>query len=71
KAGRSNESQIYAWEQVEQFVGLYLADTDRDKLDPILDTCVEEYKNGRRGAGYGHQVGLARRRDRHSDGAGL
>ena len=39
-----DENQVYSWEQVEQFVGLYLAGVDRDKLDSILDTCVEEYK---------------------------
>ena len=36
--------QVYSWPQVEKFVGLYLANADRDKLDPILDACVVRYK---------------------------
>ena len=34
---------IYQPEAVDQFVELYLAGTDRDQLDPILDACVAEY----------------------------
>lgn len=37
--------QIYSWEQVEDLVALYLGGADRDKLDPILDTCVAVYKS--------------------------
>lgn len=36
--------QVYSWDQVESLVALYLSGADRDKLDPILDVCVEEYK---------------------------
>ena len=36
--------QVYSWHQVEDLVALYLGGADRDKLDPILDVCVEEYK---------------------------
>jgi type I restriction enzyme R subunit len=36
--------QVYAPEQVEQFVGLYLSGADRDQLDPLLDACVAVYK---------------------------
>jgi len=35
--------QVYAWEQVEEFVALYLPGAPRDRLDPILDTCVSRY----------------------------
>jgi len=35
--------QVYSWQQVEDFVALYLSGADRDKLDPILDACVAEY----------------------------
>ena len=35
--------QVYSWQQVEDLVALYLGGADRDKLDPILDLCVEEY----------------------------
>jgi type I restriction enzyme R subunit len=35
--------QVYAWQQVEDLVALYLGGADRDKLDPILDACVAEY----------------------------
>ena len=35
--------QVYSWQQVEDFVALYVTGADRDKLDPILDTCVAEY----------------------------
>jgi type I restriction enzyme R subunit len=36
--------QVYTHEQVEQLVTLYLDGADRDKLDPILDACVQVYK---------------------------
>lgn len=35
--------QVYAPEQVEEFVSLYLSGADRDELDPILDACVATY----------------------------
>ena len=37
--------QVYAWQQVEDLVALYIKGADRDKLDPILDVCVEVYKD--------------------------
>jgi type I restriction enzyme, R subunit len=36
-------AQVYAWEQVDAFVRLYLSGADRDRLDPILDACVAVY----------------------------
>jgi len=36
--------QVYDLQQVEHFVELYLGGVDRDKLDPILDSCVATYK---------------------------
>lgn len=36
--------QVYTDDQVEQLVRLYLDGADRDRLDPILDACVAEYK---------------------------
>ena len=36
--------QVYALEQVNNLVDLYLSGADRDKLDPILDACVATYK---------------------------
>ncbi|GLW60311.1 hypothetical protein Hthe01_06600 [Hydrogenophilus thermoluteolus] len=35
--------QVYAPEQVDELVRLYLSGADRDLLDPILDTCVATY----------------------------
>jgi len=35
--------QVYAPEQVEELVRLYLSGADRDQLDPILDACVAIY----------------------------
>lgn len=40
---RLDERQVYAWNDVENFVGLYLHGADRAKLDPILDTCRGNY----------------------------
>ena len=37
--------QVYAPEQIDQFVQLYLSGADRDRLDPILDACVAVYKD--------------------------
>ncbi len=39
------EHQVYSQEQVASFVGLYLSGAERDRLDPILDVCANEYKN--------------------------
>jgi len=36
--------QVYAWDQVEDLVALYLDGAGRERLDPILDTCVGSYK---------------------------
>lgn len=36
--------QVYAHQQIDQFVELYLGGADRDRLDPILDACVAMYK---------------------------
>ena len=36
--------QIYGQKQIDEFVGLYLGGADRDKLDPILDACVADYR---------------------------
>ena len=43
KAALDN-AQVYTPEQVQQVVELFLAGAERDKLDPILDTCVAVYK---------------------------
>ncbi|MFH7325873.1 type I restriction endonuclease subunit R [Desulfurivibrio sp. C05AmB] len=37
-------SQVYAPEQIDQLVTLYIGGADRDRLDPILDACVAVYK---------------------------
>ncbi|HMV82989.1 MAG TPA: type I restriction endonuclease [Blastocatellia bacterium] len=37
--------QVYAPEQVERLVEMYLNGADRDQLDPILDACVAVYVN--------------------------
>ena len=36
-------AQVYAPEQVEALAQLYLDGAERDRLDPILDLCVEHY----------------------------
>ena len=36
--------QVYSAAQVDELVERYLAGADRDKLDPILDTCVAVYR---------------------------
>ncbi len=36
--------QIYADAQVDELVALYLDGADRDRLDPILDACVADYR---------------------------
>jgi type I restriction enzyme R subunit len=35
--------QVYARDQIEQLVALYVSGADRDQLDPILDACVATY----------------------------
>ena len=37
-------AQVYAPEQVTEFVKGYLDGADRDRLDPILDRCVDAYR---------------------------
>ena len=36
--------QVFTEDEINELVELYLNGEDRDKLDPILDTCVEVYK---------------------------
>lgn len=36
--------QVYTPAQVDEFAALYLGGADRDKLDPILDACVADYR---------------------------
>ena len=36
--------QVYGPAQLDEFVELYLAGADRDRLDPILDACVAVYR---------------------------
>ena len=38
-----DEAQVYSPEQVDAFVGLFLAGVARDQLDPILDACAAVY----------------------------
>jgi type I restriction enzyme R subunit len=42
--GALDGDQVYAPEQVDALVELYLSGADRDKLDPILDACVAVYR---------------------------
>ena len=37
--------QVYTQEHVDALVNLYLDGADRDRLDPILDSCAAVYKN--------------------------
>ncbi|MBN1437863.1 MAG: type I restriction endonuclease subunit R [Anaerolineales bacterium] len=39
-----DDYQVYAPVQVEELVALYLGGADRDRLDPILDASVAEYR---------------------------
>ena len=39
-----DEAQVYSEAQVDELVELYLSGADRDVLDPILDRCVEVYR---------------------------
>jgi type I restriction enzyme R subunit len=36
--------QIYGQDQIDELVALYLGGADRDHLDPILDLCVDVYR---------------------------
>ena len=36
--------EVYSEEQITKFVDLYLGNASREKLDPILDVCVENFK---------------------------
>jgi type I restriction enzyme, R subunit len=38
-------AQVYSPEQIDEFVSQYLDGAERDQLDPILDQCVEVYRN--------------------------
>lgn len=38
-----DSSEVYTWSQIEDMVKLYLNGADRDRLDPILDVCVDKY----------------------------
>ena len=42
--GDLDNAQVYAHEQVTEFVKGYLDGADRDRLDPILDRCVDIYR---------------------------
>ncbi len=39
-----DDADVYSDEQVDGIVELFLAGAARDKLDPVLDTCVARYK---------------------------
>jgi type I restriction enzyme R subunit len=39
-----DEYQVYAAAQIDDLVALYLGGADRDRLDPILDSCVAVYR---------------------------
>ena len=39
-----DSAEVYAHEQVTEFVKGYLDGADRDRLDPILDLCVDAYR---------------------------
>src|SRR5712691_11104697 len=43
KAALDN-AQVYSPEQLQTLVNLFISGAERDKLDPILDTCVAVYK---------------------------
>ena len=36
--------EVYSNDQISKFVDLYLGNAPREKLDPILDVCVENFK---------------------------
>ena len=37
--------QVYSSAQIDELVRLYLGGADRDRLDPILDACVADYRD--------------------------
>jgi type I restriction enzyme R subunit len=37
-------AQVYSLEQIDEFVALYLGGAERERLEPILDVCVAEYR---------------------------
>ena len=41
--GDLDRAQVYSQKQVDDFVNLFLSGTERDKLDPILDDCAQQY----------------------------
>jgi type I restriction enzyme R subunit len=43
--GALDSAQVYAHDQVQKVVELFLGGADRDQLDPILDACVAVYMN--------------------------
>ncbi|WP_315754815.1 MULTISPECIES: type I restriction endonuclease [unclassified Bradyrhizobium] len=43
--GDLDNFQVYSQEQIDRLVEWYLDGSDRDKLDPILDSCVAVYIN--------------------------
>jgi len=42
--GELDNYQVYTPDQIETLVELYLGGADRDRLDPILNTCIDTYK---------------------------
>jgi type I restriction enzyme R subunit len=38
-----DQLRVYMWEQVEEFVGLFLSNSDREALQPILNQCRQIY----------------------------
>jgi type I restriction enzyme R subunit len=38
-----DQLQVYSWEQVEEFVALFLGNSDREALQPILNDCRQIY----------------------------
>ncbi len=38
-----DQLRVYTWEQVEEFVGLFLGNSDREALQPILNECRQIY----------------------------
>ena len=38
-----DQLRVYTWEQVEEFVGLFLSNTDREALQPSLNQCRQIY----------------------------
>ncbi len=39
-----DDAQVYSQEQVDELVEMYLGGAERESLDPILDRCVEVYR---------------------------